>query len=270
MIPIGDKEKIMCEMLGYGLARTCLEGEDNNSAFYKITSILTPKKRDKLLEEVIYFRSYFIDIKLLTNLSEERYKIVRKSFIKTMLDIWKKESVNSFMKKIASYNKQIDEIFPDLMINAEIEPTDIDTEHFNNFTTNFLQWMISDIEYLKQTIENVAEIANTNYENWNKQNQQVIDNIMSENQPTFFKNLKKTWLLIFCVVSLFVCIFFVPYEMMRSKDFWVPAGQSTIFEPPKGATKYTRIIYSELIFREFIILAGCVAGYALSTMIKKK
>ena len=85
------------------------------------------------------------------------------------------------------------------------------------------------------------------------------------------EKIKKFWILIFLLISIAGCVFFVPYERMAGKDYWIPAGQSTIFEPPKkSASKYNRIMYSELIFRECIILASCGAGYLISVLTLKR
>lgn len=50
-------------------------------------------------------------------------------------------------------------------------------------------------------------------------------------------------------------------------------GNSDIFNPPQDkqySKKPFRIIYQELVFREFIILSVCGAGYLLSTTASKK
>lgn len=87
------------------------------------------------------------------------------------------------------------------------------------------------------------------------------------------ETLKRFWSLIFFVVSLYVCVFYVPYEYMQTKNVWIPMGNADIFNPPKGEqykNKPARIIYEELVFREFIILSACGAGYIISSMATRK
>ena len=182
MYKLGKKEILMCESLGYGLARTCIEGIENNRKFYKIASILTMDKRDNLLREVIYFKSFLVDIKLSNSLPGERYKIIRSSFVRTMLDIWTNETAKSFLNKVSSYCNPIDEVFPDLMVNAEIEPFDIPANKFQDFMTDFLKWLMEDVDNLTQTVESSSDIAITNYEHWNKNNQKIIDDMISGSQ----------------------------------------------------------------------------------------
>ena len=87
---------------------------------------------------------------------------------------------------------------------------------------------------------------------------------------SFNYDLKKIWILAFLLISLLTCIFHVPYEIKTSNGVSKPIGNSTIFEPPKKyITRPTHIIYEEIVFREFIILAVCGTGYLISTIIKK-
>ena len=95
-----------------------------------------------------------------------------------------------------------------------------------------------------------------------------------ENHEKIFSlttDLKKFWILTFLIISILICIFYVPYETKTSNGISKPIGNSTIFEPPKKyAKKSTYIIYEEIIFREFVVLVICGTGYLVSTMIKKK
>lgn len=88
---------------------------------------------------------------------------------------------------------------------------------------------------------------------------------------TLEKDWKKIWILIFCLISLLLCTFYVPYNAIKpDKNIIVKSDYSTLFTPPKGFNpKVTHIDYQSMMFRELLILIGCGAGYILTTMIKK-
>ena len=84
---------------------------------------------------------------------------------------------------------------------------------------------------------------------------------------------KNFWLLIFCLVSLVTCIFYVPYNMVHSQkpEFVIKNAHGTIFEIPKDfRLPVTKIDYQAIAFREILILIACCAGYTISIVIKKK
>lgn len=85
------------------------------------------------------------------------------------------------------------------------------------------------------------------------------------------ETIKNFWILIFCIISLIVCIFYVPYETRNNNGEGKFVGHAIVFEMPKKyQTKPTHLNYEEIIFRECIILASCGTGYLISTMIFKK
>ena len=84
---------------------------------------------------------------------------------------------------------------------------------------------------------------------------------------------KNFWLLVFCVVSLTTCIFYVPYNMVRSENpgFIIKTAHDTIFDIPENFNpRTTHIDYQAILFREMLILIGCCAVYTVSTIIKKE
>ena len=86
-------------------------------------------------------------------------------------------------------------------------------------------------------------------------------------------DLKKFWLLVFCIVTLATCIFYVPYNMVHPEMPNVVTKQAygTLFEIPKGfRQQVTRIDYMAIAFREILVLIGCCAGYTVSTIVKRK
>lgn len=90
---------------------------------------------------------------------------------------------------------------------------------------------------------------------------------------TLLTDLKKFWVLTFCVVSLATCILYVPYNLVHSNnpDMVYKTAHATIFAiPEKFKPQLTKIDYQAIAFRELLILIGCCAGYTVSTMIKKK
>ena len=138
--------------------------------------------------------------------------------------------------------------------------------------------------------------------------------------------LKKFWILVFLIISLISCIFYVPYGITEKNGTIKHIGNQNIFEEPKQyvtrpvdesnepkkakedfknkygvsiqdiendkemaellaefktepeikyetvqvPAPFAHLIYTEIIFREFIILAVCSTGYLISTMILKK
>ena len=88
-----------------------------------------------------------------------------------------------------------------------------------------------------------------------------------------FANQKNFWALIFCVVSLVMCLFYVPYNLVKpsNPEIVFKTSHATIFEVPEDFNpRVTKIDYQSIAFREFLILIGCCAGYAVSTVMKKK
>lgn len=89
-----------------------------------------------------------------------------------------------------------------------------------------------------------------------------------------FVGMKNFWFLIFCIISLMTCIFYVPYYSMNQFDQSKISQKAygKIYKLPKGFYKpeLTRINYEEIVYREVLILLGCCAGYTASTIIKNK
>lgn len=95
----------------------------------------------------------------------------------------------------------------------------------------------------------------------------------SELKGTLLKDLKSLWILVFCGVSLLGCIFYVPYNLVHPDRPGVVAktAHSTIFEvPEKFKPQLTKVDYGALAFREGVLLIACIAGYTISTIVKKK
>lgn len=85
-------------------------------------------------------------------------------------------------------------------------------------------------------------------------------------------NLKKFWILVFCVISLATCLFYVPYNLVKSSnpDIVVKTTHGTIFGAPSDfKPQLTKIDYQAIGFREGLFLIACCAGYIVSTLIKK-
>ena len=84
-------------------------------------------------------------------------------------------------------------------------------------------------------------------------------------------DLKKTWTLFFCIISLIACIVFVPYAV-RYKD--KPTDEivyASVLETQNHSFGNRHSIdYSMIAFREVLILVGCYAGYTLSTMLNRR
>ncbi|MBR2774176.1 MAG: hypothetical protein IKD73_04205 [Selenomonadaceae bacterium] len=88
-----------------------------------------------------------------------------------------------------------------------------------------------------------------------------------------FASQKNLWAFVFCVVSLVMCIFYVPYNRVKSSnpEIIIETTHATIFEVPKNFNpRLTKIDYQAIAFREVLILLGCCAGYTVSTIINKK
>ena len=88
-----------------------------------------------------------------------------------------------------------------------------------------------------------------------------------------FADMKKFWILLFCIISFMTCVFYVPYNLVNSSnpDIIRETAHATIFEVPKDfIPRFTKIDYQAIAFRELLILFGCCAGYTASTIIKKK
>ena len=95
----------------------------------------------------------------------------------------------------------------------------------------------------------------------------------SDLKGTLLKDLKSLWILVFCVVSLLGCIFYVPYNLVHPDRPGVVAktAHSTIFEVPEDfLPAITKVDYGALAFREGVLLIICFAGYTVSTIVKKK
>ena len=80
---------------------------------------------------------------------------------------------------------------------------------------------------------------------------------------------RKLWISIFCAISFLVCVFYTPYEQFRNNVWYPVEKSSTIFESPSGYYR-TRIDYSGIVFREFIIAVSCIAGYSATLILKKR
>lgn len=78
---------------------------------------------------------------------------------------------------------------------------------------------------------------------------------------------KKIWITTFCIISFAMCLICAPYNPVSYKGI-VDEGKTlnaSILKPPRAFT----MNYKTLAFREVLILVGCGAGYAVSTMSKK-
>lgn len=85
-------------------------------------------------------------------------------------------------------------------------------------------------------------------------------------------NWKKVWVLVFCSLSLFTCLFFVPYNVLGYKD--KPTGDVEYMSAFHTEVDYhykykLQVDYQAVAFRELIILLACAGGYSFSTMRKK-
>lgn len=105
------------------------------------------------------------------------------------------------------------------------------------------------------------------------QNRQLVRERSFASWLSSFIGEKNFWALIFCVVSLVTCIFYVPYNLVGANKPNVihKTAHATIFDAPKNfKPQLTKIDYEAIEFREVLILLGCCAGYTASTIIKKK
>lgn len=90
---------------------------------------------------------------------------------------------------------------------------------------------------------------------------------------SIFANQKNFWASVFCVVSLVMCIFYVPYNLVKSSnpEIVIETAHATIFEVPKNFNpQVTKMDYQSIAFREVLILLGCCAGYTVSTIVNKR
>ena len=89
----------------------------------------------------------------------------------------------------------------------------------------------------------------------------------------FFRDLKKTWLLVFLAISMTMMLY-PPYHTIvpgKGEEF---VGYNIIGEIPSNVSgskkKFTTIDYATLAFHEVILVIVCCGGYTLSTMMKKR
>lgn len=90
--------------------------------------------------------------------------------------------------------------------------------------------------------------------------------------PNSESDWKKFWILVFCVLSLVTCIFFVPHNVLGYKD--KPTGDVEYMSIFQTEVDYNRryklrVDYSAIVFRELVIAVFCIGGYTFFTMKKK-
>lgn len=88
-----------------------------------------------------------------------------------------------------------------------------------------------------------------------------------------FASQKNLWAFVFCVVSLVLCFFYVPYNLVKlsNPEIVVKTAHATIFEIPKDfSSQVTKMDYQAIAFREVLILLGCCVGYTVSTIVNKR
>lgn len=92
-----------------------------------------------------------------------------------------------------------------------------------------------------------------------------------EEQNTMQKDWKKLWIVIFCVVSLIACLFYVPNLKKNTKgEVTGESFYSSVFEDKSGYKfQRSQVDYQAMLFREVVILIACYGGYNISTMLKK-
>ena len=92
-----------------------------------------------------------------------------------------------------------------------------------------------------------------------------------ENLQTMQKDWKKIWIVIFCIVSLIACLFYVPNLKKNIKgEVTGESFYSSVFEDKNGYKfQRSQVDYQAMLFREVIILFACYGGYTFSIMLKK-
>ena len=176
----------MCILSGYGLARVCVDS-DNNIQFKEIASCLTQQKAQILLNEIIYHRIFLVDLKCFSAIHGERYETFFRSFIDTIKHYWEKENYVKVKEKIDYYsNGNVTDFFEKIMINADIKSTDFRRSD-KNFMKNIFIFIANDINDLTNTINLSIKDINSNYDEWSESSKQAVDEalkIQSQNSKS--------------------------------------------------------------------------------------
>lgn len=246
-----------CLCVGGTLASHCLEGYDDGAEFLEITSSLSPYERRDLLCEIICYRIFLFECNFQNRVDKERYECISEIFRNTIVNEWDFQRIKSLPGKLNKY--------PSFLLNALLlkklmgsAGLDIDVLSDRDYQ-NLDRWLFNDLKIHLNYIDEMIDFLSSSSEN----KLRVLKNagIILSNKSTD-SDSKKFWTLVFCVLSLIACLFFVPSNKIDSKG--KVTGEtfySTVFENKETSYRFahSRVDYSAIIFREGVIFVACFA-----------
>lgn len=257
-------DQAACLCVGGTLASHCLEGYEDGAEFLEITSALSPYERRNLLCEIICYRIFLFECNFQNRVSKERYECISEIFRNTIVNDWDFQRIKVLPSKLNKYpNFLLNELLlKKLMNSAGIEIAALSNRNYQNLDI----WLFNDLKSHLAYIDEMIDFLFSNSEN----KLRVLKNagIILPNQSNV-SGSKKFWILIFCVLSLIACLFFVPSNKIDYKgNITGEIFYSTVFENKETSYKFarSRVDYSAIIFREAVICVACIAGYTLSKM----
>lgn len=153
-----DDEKGWCFSGGELLAQFCLDGSDGNKNFHSVAAKLSPENRKRLLDEMVFYKMFFVDSYCQRNLDSSHYKFLLAGMSKTLHERLSAENAARSKNELIACSK-----IPlnEFTMRRLAEQAGVSIKTFDEDSLNQLQlWLESEMDNLRLLRNEMVKLLN--------------------------------------------------------------------------------------------------------------